>query len=475
MRRNPLALGVLIAVAVVALQALLVPLFAGPAAHSAPRDLPIVVAGPASAVGPLAAQLKAAHPGAFKITLAADAAAADSKIKDRSAYAGIVLTPTGPSVHVASAASPAVAALLTQAATQLGAATGIGTVAAGPGNLPAGSSSAGSSAAGSSAAGSPMGGAVGNGAAGNGAAGNGGAGNGGAGSGAAGNGAAGNGAAGNGAAGNGGARSGAAGSEPAGNGAAGNGGAGNGGAGNGGAGNGGAGNGAAGSGPVGNSAGSGSAAATGGKALPVVDVVPLAAGDPRGAGFGAGFLPLAMTGLLAGVLIVLLIGRRTARIVALGTFAVLAGLAGAAVQQLWLDVLPGDYWADAAVMALFALAVAATVAGLGALLDRAGLALGAITVFLVGNALSGIASAPEMLPQPWGAVGQALPVGAGGTLLRSVAYFGGHGGLVAGAVLAAYAMGGLVLVAAGRRGLSARDAWAADGAVSAPRTAVPAG
>jgi hypothetical protein len=32
----------------------------------------------------------------------------------------------------------------------------------------------------------------------------------------------------------------------------------------------------------------------------VVDVVPLDPDDPRGAGFGAGFLPLAMTGLLAG-------------------------------------------------------------------------------------------------------------------------------------------------------------------------------
>jgi len=46
MRRKPMTLGVLIAIAVVAGQALLIPLFAAPAAHLAPRDLPLAVAGP---------------------------------------------------------------------------------------------------------------------------------------------------------------------------------------------------------------------------------------------------------------------------------------------------------------------------------------------------------------------------------------------------------------------------------------------
>src|SRR3954464_12028482 len=100
--RRPLALGVLVAVAVVTLQTLLVPLFASPAAHLAPRDLPIVVAGPASAARPLADRLTAGHPGAFDITLVGDAAAADATIKNRSAYGGIVLGPGGPALHVAS-------------------------------------------------------------------------------------------------------------------------------------------------------------------------------------------------------------------------------------------------------------------------------------------------------------------------------------------------------------------------------------
>jgi hypothetical protein len=312
MRRHPapLALGVVIAVVVVALQALLVPLFAGPASNIAPRDLPIAVAGPPPAAAGLADKLAAEHPGAFDVRLVADGAAADAAIQNREVYGAIVLTPAGPSLHVASAAGPTVAALLTQSATALG----------------------------------------------------------------------------------------------------------------------------------------------NGQAVPVQDVVPTDADDPRGAGFGAGFLPLAITGLLAGILIFFLVRSRAARVAALTTYAVLAGLVGAAVQQYWLDLLPGDYLANAGVMALIALAIAGAVTGLGAVLDRAGIALGVLMIFLVGNALSGINAAPELLPQPWGEFGQWLPIGAGGTLLRSVAYFDGNGALTEALVLATYAVVGLALVVVGRRG-----------------------
>jgi len=195
------------------------------------------------------------------------------------------------------------------------------------------------------------------------------------------------------------------------------------------------------------------AAAGLGSNVPVRDVVPVDPDDPRGAGFGAGFLPLAITSLLAGVLIFFFVPRRGARLATLVTFAALAGLAGAAVQIGWLGILPGDYFAVAGVFALFTLAVAGAMTGLAALLGREGLALGAVVMFLVGNALSGIAAAPELLPQPWGEVGQWLPIGAGGTLLRSVAYFGGNGAAFAATVLTAYAIGGLALVLIGRHGL----------------------
>jgi hypothetical protein len=79
--------------------------------------------------------------------------------------------------------------------------------------------------------------------------------------------------------------------------------------------------------------------------------------------------------------------------------------------------------ANAAAIGLFALAASAAVAGLGSVLGYPGIGLGALLVFLVGNPLSAVSSAPELLPEPWGQVGQWLPVGAGGAALRSAAYF----------------------------------------------------
>ena len=55
--RQPLLVAVLIGVGIVVAQALLVPLFAAPAANLGPRDLPVVVAGPPPAADALAAQL----------------------------------------------------------------------------------------------------------------------------------------------------------------------------------------------------------------------------------------------------------------------------------------------------------------------------------------------------------------------------------------------------------------------------------
>ncbi|MEQ4301110.1 hypothetical protein ABNF97_06915 [Plantactinospora sp. B6F1] len=306
--RRPLAVAVLLAVAVVLLQSLLVPLFAGPAANLEPRDLPVVVAGPAPATDRLVGQLDAAAPGAFDVIRLPDGAAADRALRDREAYAAFVLGPDGMTLHTASAASPAVAALLSQAAGQF----------------------------------------------------------------------------------------------------------------------------------------------SGGRPVPVVDVVPADPDDPRGAGFAAGFLPLGLTGMVIGALLVLLLGSRLARLAGLVSFGLLVGVAGPLVLQGWLGLLPGDTLAVGAALGLVGLAVAATVAGLGALLGRAGLGLGAVLVFLVGNPLSAVGAAPELLPQPWGEIGQWLPVGAGGTLLRSTAFFDGAGVGTPLLVLAGYAAAGLLLTALSR-------------------------
>src|SRR5690349_229750 len=131
----------------------------------------------------------------------------------------------------------------------------------------------------------------------------------------------------------------------------------------------------------------------GGNPIAVTDVVPTDPDDPRGAGFAAGFLPLVLTSMAAGILVIAAVRSRRARLTGITVFAIGGGLAGAAVLQYWLAALPGSYAANAAVIGLLALAISGSVAGLGALLGPAGIGLGALMVFLVGNPLSAVASA----------------------------------------------------------------------------------
>jgi hypothetical protein len=96
--------------------------------------------------------------------------------------------------------------------------------------------------------------------------------------------------------------------------------------------------------------------------------------------------------------------------------------------------------------------------GLGSLFGRVGLAIGALLALLLGNPLSGLNSAPEMLPSGWGELGQWLPQGANATLLRSTAFFEGGGATMPIVVLTCWALAGtaLIIFAAIRQGATAR-------------------
>ncbi|MET9764766.1 ABC transporter permease [Streptomyces sp. NPDC006372] len=156
-----------------------------------------------------------------------------------------------------------------------------------------------------------------------------------------------------------------------------------------------------------------------------VDMVAAPAGDPRGAALGAAVLPLALAGIVTGAVVTLL-GLRGARaVVALLGASALVGVVAAGIAHSWLGVLTGEWWAEAAVLGLSALAVSGAVAGLAALIGTAGVGIAGAVVMFLGNPFSGAATAPEMLPEPAGAIGQWLPPGAGATLLRSVSYFDG--------------------------------------------------
>ncbi|WP_328738788.1 hypothetical protein OHA91_06115 [Streptomyces erythrochromogenes] len=184
-------------------------------------------------------------------------------------------------------------------------------------------------------------------------------------------------------------------------------------------------------------------------AVTVRDLIPLPAGDPRGAGLSAGALPLVMGGLLAALLLTRLVRGNLRRVTGAFAFAITGGLAVAAILQFWLGSLDGSYWANSGAIAVTIAATSLSILGLESLLGYVGFGLGAATMMLIGNPLSGTATAPEMLPGWSGALGQLLPPGAGGQLLRSTAFFDGHGATRSATVLVAWLTLGVVLCLAG--------------------------
>ncbi|GAA1545770.1 hypothetical protein [Kribbella lupini] len=307
-RRRPPVL--VVVTLLTALLTVLLIAFAWPAARSEPRDVPLAVAGPQSAVGQVTAALEQAMPGGFAIEPVADRESAVQAIKDRDVYGAIVLDQTAPEVLTASAAGPVVSQLLTQVAGKLAA------------------------------------------------------------------------------------------QNPA-------------------------------------------------AAPKVTDVVPLPADDPRGAGLAAGALPLVLGGILAAAALTNFAKPGSGRVLGAVTFAATGALALTAVLQFWLGSFEGNYWANAGVIAMSIGAISLTLLGLEWLIGTAGLGLGSAIMMLLGNPLSGLSSAPEMLPTGWGALGQFLPPGAAGTALRSVSFFDGAGAGQPLAVLASWLVLGLALCGLG--------------------------
>jgi hypothetical protein len=183
-----------------------------------------------------------------------------------------------------------------------------------------------------------------------------------------------------------------------------------------------------------------------GPSVKVVDVAPETASDPHGAGLSSVMLPIVLYGLIAGILLALFVPGTRGRLAGATLFAVGGGLAATGIMRDWLGAFDGSYVRDAGVFALGIGTICFAVMGLGALLGRAGFVLGAATMMMLGNPLSGMTSAPELLPRPWGAIGQLLPPGATGTALKSVAFFDGHGAAHSLIVLACWAIAGIALV-----------------------------
>jgi hypothetical protein len=167
----------------------------------------------------------------------------------------------------------------------------------------------------------------------------------------------------------------------------------------------------------------------------------------HGAALPSSVLPLVIAGLLAGIAASLLASSALGLAGLLLGMSALVGLAAAGIVQSWLDVIEGAWIVNAGVLGLTVLAIGSTVAGLYALFGGAGIGVAAALMVFVGNPFSGAGSAPELLPEPAGGIGQLLPPGAGANLLRSTGFFDGAAAGAPMTVLLAWALGGLALLA----------------------------
>ncbi|MGW2282726.1 hypothetical protein [Streptomyces sp. NPDC001770] len=160
----------------------------------------------------------------------------------------------------------------------------------------------------------------------------------------------------------------------------------------------------------------------------VHDLVPFTSEDPRGAGLTAALMPIIFGGIFPALILGSVFpghrGLRT-RLAGAVMFSVVAGAVVAAVLQFGTDTIGGDYWLNALGVILGMTAMSTTLLGLQAFLGMAGFALGGALMMLLGNPLSGLATGPHWLPSGWATLGQLLPPGAAGSLMRTNGFFDG--------------------------------------------------
>ncbi len=183
--------------------------------------------------------------------------------------------------------------------------------------------------------------------------------------------------------------------------------------------------------------------------IAVTDVVPLAATDPRGAGFTTLSFPLVIGGMIGGVAVSLLVVGVWRRLTAVVLYGLAAGVVVVAISQAWFGILQGPALLNVVAVAAAVLGISAFIVGLTSVLGPRGIAVGAVLSLLVGNPISGASQPWQFLPAPWGAVGQFFPPGAGATLLRDLSYFPDASTLEPWLVLAGWIALGVVLMSVG--------------------------
>ena len=189
-----------------------------------------------------------------------------------------------------------------------------------------------------------------------------------------------------------------------------------------------------------------------GQTAAVVDVVPLPDDDPTGVGIGGLAFPLVFGGIVPAVAFrSMLSGKRWWIFAGLTGFSVAGGFVVAAVLKYFFGSIEGPLVPVAASVALGIAALALPLAGLNECFGTKGFTIAAMSMMFVGNPFAGIATSAQWLPAGVAMIGQLLPPGAAGTLVRAVAYFNGAGGGHAALTLGIWVLAGTVLWVAGPR------------------------
>ncbi|MCS3877322.1 hypothetical protein M2359_000951 [Gordonia amarae] len=172
----------------------------------------------------------------------------------------------------------------------------------------------------------------------------------------------------------------------------------------------------------------GASLASAGQKVSYTDVAPLTADDPNGSGLSALGLPLAFGGMISAVLLSTLLKNQPLYKIA-GSLAgsTVVGFVVVAILQFGFGSVDGNYFLTALSLSLGVAAISLFVLGMESLLGYAGFGVGGLVMMFIANPLSGMATGWQWLPSPWGFIGQLLPIGSSGTLIRSVAFFDGEG------------------------------------------------
>ncbi|GAA2615724.1 DUF3533 domain-containing protein [Streptomyces axinellae] len=142
-------------------------------------------------------------------------------------------------------------------------------------------------------------------------------------------------------------------------------------------------------------------------------------------------------------------GAGALRLSGVALYSVLSGLGGAIIVDPVLHALPGHFVALWWTGALIVFGTAAFTMALQAFFGIVGIGLAVVIFVVLGNPSAGGAFQKHLVPSFWRAIGDWIPTGAGTTAVRNIVYFSGNALATPMVVLAAWAVGGALLLLVG--------------------------